>query len=874
MANSQRPRPPRTRTDVRILSGARWGRGVGRVTTPIRRQYLDLKRRHPDAILFFRLGDFYETFDEDAELVARELDIVLTSKPMGKGLRVPLAGVPRQSIDGHVAKLVSRGHRVAICEQLADPASVKGIVPRAVVRTVTAGTVTSEAALAAEAPNELAALLERAGEQALALADVTTGELRVAVGAAAAAELARATPAELLVEERGVAGAAAGCEVERPRLSAAVAAALVAERYGEAAPQALVGSEAAVAAVAQVLAYLSEVYPESLGALQRVRTLASDETLALDGRTLANLDVLPTGDGRASLFAVLNRTRSSMGARLLRAWLARPLRGREALAERHDAVAWALARPIEREQAQVLLRGIPDVARLCGRLGSNAASPRELAALREGLRAALELGALIERAQQAPPLLVQAQAALSGAVEPLLALDEALAAEPPPAFEEGGVIAAGLDPEIDTLRSTAREAQGALLGLEASERERTGIRTLKVGQNRVFGYYLEVSSANAALAPERFQRRQTLVGAERYVTEELKALESSLTNAREQLVARERQAFAALLERLRARLAELQGTAAGLATIDVICALAEAGAEGGYVRPRFGDGARLAITGGRHAVVEAALGGARFVPNDCVLAGEERLLILTGPNMSGKSTYLRQVALIALMAQAGSFVPAEAAELPLFDRLFTRIGAQDDLAAGQSTFMVEMVETAQILHRATDASLVILDEVGRGTSTFDGMAIARAVLEFLDARPGGAPRTLFATHYHELTALAETLESARNAHVAVHEGGGDVVFTHRIEAGPSDRSYGIHVARLAGLPSAVLERARALLDELERGRPPGTGAAPAAGAPEPPLFALPSAIEAELAALELEAMTPLEAMAALAELRARATATE
>jgi len=840
------------------------------VTTPIRRQYLDLKRRHPDAILFFRLGDFYETFDDDAELVARELNIVLTSKPMGKGLRVPLAGVPRQSIDGHVAKLVSRGHRVAICEQLADPASVKGIVPRAVVRTVTAGTVTSEAALAAEAPNELAALLERAGEQALAIADVTTGELRVAVGAAAAAELARVTPAELLVEESGVAGAAAGCEVERPRLSAAVAAALVAERYGEAAPQALVGSEAAVAAVAQVLAYLSEVYPESLGALQRVRALASDETLALDGRTLANLDVLPAGDGRASLFAVLNRTRSSMGARLLRTWLARPLRGREALTERHDAVAWALARPIEREQAQVLLRGIPDVARLCGRLGAGAASPRELAALREGLRAALALGALLERAQ-APPAL--AGAALAGAVEPLLALDEALAEEPPPAFEEGGVIAAGLDPEIDTLRSTAREAQGALLGLEASERERTGIRTLKVGQNRVFGYYLEVSSANAALAPERFQRRQTLVGAERYVTEELKELESSLTNAREQLVARERQAFAALLERLRARLAELQGTAAGLATIDTICALAEAGAEGGYVRPSFGDGARLAITGGRHAVVEAALGGGRFVPNDCVLAGEERLLILTGPNMSGKSTYLRQVALIVLMAQAGSFVPAEAAELPLFDRLFTRIGAQDDLAAGQSTFMVEMVETAQILHRATDASLVILDEVGRGTSTFDGMAIARAVLEFLDARPGGAPRTLFATHYHELTALAETLASARNAHVAVHEGGGDVVFEHRIEAGPSDRSYGIHVARLAGLPRAVLERASALLGELERGRPPGTGAAPAASAPQPPLFALPSAIEAELAALDLEAMTPLEAMAALAELRARARAT-
>ena len=846
---------------------------MGRVTTPIRRQYLDLKRRHPGAILFFRLGDFYETFDEDAEVVARELDIVLTSKPMGKGIRVPLAGVPYHSIDGHVAKLVKRGHRVAICEQMADPASVKGLVPREVVRTVTAGTVTSEAALSAETPNELAALVERGGERALALADVTTGEVRVASGLGAVAELARAAPAELLVEEAGAGQGEAGCEVERPHLSAAVASALVAEQYGESAPETLVGSEAAVGAVAQVLAYLGEVYPEVAGALGRVRTLASEETVALDGRTLTNLEVLPAGDGRPSLFAVLNRTRSPMGARLLRRWLAQPLREAGSLGERHDAVAWALERPIERERAQGILRGIPDVARLCGRLGARAATPRELAALRQGLRASLDLGALLETSEP-PALLVSAQAALADVVEALLALDAALAEDPPATFDEGGVIAPGHDPEIDTLRGRTTSAREALLALESEERERTGIRSLKVGQNKVFGYYLEVSIANAELVPERFQRRQTLVGAERYVTEELKELESGMTTSRERLAARERQAFEALVERLAAQLEALQGAGEGLATIDAALGLAETAAERGYVRPEFGEDRRLAIRGGRHAVVEAALGPGRFVPNDCVLEDETRILLLTGPNMSGKSTYLRQVALIALMAQAGSFVPAETAELPLFDRIFTRIGAHDDLAAGHSTFMVEMVETAQILHRATERSLVILDEVGRGTSTFDGMAIARAALEFLDARPEGPPRTLFATHYHELTAVAEELGSADNAHVAVHDEGGEVVFEHRIEPGPSDRSYGIHVARLAGLPASVVERARTLLDELEGDPGDAVPRAPAEAATQGALFdgvvAKESEIEKELAALELESMTPLDAMARLAELRERA----
>ena len=849
------------------------------MTTPIRRQYLDLKRRHPGTILFFRLGDFYETFDEDAELVARELDIVLTSKPMGKGIRVPLAGVPHQSIDGHVSKLVRRGHRVAICEQMADPASVKGLVPREVVRTVTAGTVTSEAALSAEAPNELAALVERGGEVALALAEVTTGEVRVASGEGAVAELARAAPAELLVEEEGAGGGVASCEVERPHLSAAVASALVAEQYGESAPETLVGSEAAVAAVAQVLAYLGEVYPEGAGALGRVRTLASEETVALDGRTLTNLEALPAGDGRPSLFAVLNRTRSAMGARLLRRWLAQPLR--------------------RGERAGGAARRARVGAGASDRAGARADDPSGHSRRRAALRAAGRTGGVAQRAGGTA-------SGAAGSAGPGGAAGEvgAVSATGVGAGGAGGGgraaagagRGAGGRPAAE-LRGRRRDrprarrgdrhaagadtlgAGGAAGARGGASAERTGIRTLKVGQNRVFGYYLEVSLANAELVPERFQRRQTLVGAERYVTEELKELESGMTTLRERLAAREREAFEALVEKLGAQLEALQRAGEGLATIDVALGLAEAAAERGYVRPEFSDGSRLAIRGGRHAVVEAALGPGRFVPNDCVLEGKARILLLTGPNMSGKSTYLRQVALIALMAQAGSFVPAEVAELPLFDRIFTRIGAHDDLAAGHSTFMVEMVETAQILHRATDRSLVILDEVGRGTSTFDGMAIARAVLEFLDARPEGPPRTLFATHYHELTAVADELATADNAHVAVHDEGGEVVFEHRIEPGPSDRSYGIHVARLAGLPASVVERARTLLDELE-GAPAaqpveGGERAPAAAVMQGALFGGgDSEVEAELAELDLEAMTPLEAMTKLGELRERARGAE
>jgi len=836
------------------------------VSTPIRLQYLELKQRYPDTILFFRLGDFYETFDDDARLAAAELQITLTSKPMGKDLRVPLAGVPHHSLDGHVAKLVARGYRVAICEQLADPAEVKGIVPRDVVRVVTPGTVTAESSLEAAAPNYLAAFVRRREGAALAVADITTGDVRLVSGDEALRELARSSPAELLVEDAAdAAGVPSAAVVTRPQIGDMAAEAAIAAQFGEHARSTLVANAAEAAALAHVVVYLRETYSAALGALQRVRHAAGAGLMNIEPRTLRNLDVLPAPGRRASLVGVLDRCRTAMGARLLRQWLTHPLRDAQSIGLRHDAVGWSAGSPIPREQAQAALRAVPDIGRLVGRLGARSAGPRELAALRDGLRACLDVGSVLERS--GPPQLVRdAMDGLAASAEALVTLDAALADEPPSSFDEGGVIRGGFSPEIDSLRALTHDARGYLLGIERLERERTGIKSLKVGNNRVFGYYIEVSAANTAAVPPHYQRRQTLVGAERYVTEELKEHESRLIGARDRLVQLEQQAFAQLVESLAAGLAGLQAVAEAVAVIDLALGLGEVAAERGYVRPRFAPDV-LRIVAGRHPVVEAAATAASFVPNDCILDGQCQVLLLTGPNMSGKSTFLRQVALIALMAQAGSFVPAQEATLPLFDRIFTRIGAQDDLAAGQSTFMVEMVETAQILHQATPESLVILDEVGRGTSTFDGMAIARAVVEFLHNRKEVAARTLFATHYHELTALEGLLPRVRNAHVAVREDGQEVVFEHRIVPGPSDRSYGIHVARLAGLPGAVVARAGHLLEGLEAGRH-GSARQPEDRPLQPALFAPPSRLEERVASLDVDGMTPIEAIQQLYELRA------
>ena len=841
------------------------------MSTPIRLQYLELKEKHPDSILFFRLGDFYETFDEDAKLVSKALGIVLTSKPMGKGIRVPLAGVPHHSMERHVGRLVELGYRVAICEQMADPSTVKGLVPRDVVRIVTAGTITNEAVLMRDSPSYLAVLVEHEDITGFVVADIATGEIRFSDVNQSMVEIDSFVPAELLVEDVSIVPTSAdSVVVVRPAMHFSIAQKIVHTQFGEIAQKTFGENSAVTIALAQLIRYLEEVYPAALGALQRLRPLSSSTILNIDHRTLANLDVLPK-DGKHSLFGVLNQTSTAMGARLLRQWLMRPLREPELLSERHDAVEWCFSNQIKRAQLINLLKQVDDLSRICGRIGTRSASPRDLNSLRKGLLIASKMIPYLEDSS-VPLLFRDAMSSLESGLVMLAMLQDILVLDPPSSFEDGGVIASGHNSELDVLRFDVNEARSFLASLEAREQERTGIKSLKVGQNKNFGYYLEVSTANIEKVPENFQRRQTLVGGERYVTEELKRHEVRLVTALDSLVSREKEIFEELVNHLQGSLEELQGISETLATIDVVLALAEVAVLKDYVRPRCVQNADLMITTGRHPIVEVTQPSGSFVANDCFFVDQKRILVLTGPNMSGKSTYLRQVALIVLMAQIGSFVPAKQATLPFFDRIFTRIGAQDDLAAGQSTFMVEMLETAQILHQSTSASLVILDEVGRGTSTFDGLAIAHAVLESLNERLGGSPITLFATHYHELTVVADELISAENAHVSVQGDGEEVVFEHRIQPGPSDQSYGVHVARLAGLPNSVISRAETLLDQLEK--------SPKDYHVQSELFRtelvglelqsnLQSELEEEISALDIDVLTPLDALNLLSDLHQR-----
>jgi len=853
------------------------------LTTPIRRQYLEIKRRFPQAIVFFRLGDFYETFDDDAKLVARELEITLTSKPMGKDLRVPLAGVPQHALQAHLKKLVARGYKVAICEQM-DPSGTKqgsgkakragrDLVAREVTRVVTPGTVVEEELLSAAANNYLAAVAPGADKHGLAYVDITTGEFAAAEVSDAdlAVELARLAPAELLLPQG----------VDLPAPSEAPRTALesrffeeeecerrLREHFGVASLEGygLRGQARAIAAAGAVLAYLAENQRAALANVRDLSVYNPSRYLVLDASARRHLELFEStreGARRGSLIEALDATRTAMGSRLLARWLGQPLVEVDEINARLDRVESFFTEALKRGEVRERLREMPDVERIVGRITAGAAMPRDLAALRRGLEV---YPGLIEAAGVA----YGAPAQASAAGEAAALLTAALAENPAPLVGEGGVIRHGFSTELDEARELTGDARRALAELEAEERERSGIRSLRVAYNRVFGYYIEVSKANQALVPDDFQRKQTLVNAERFTTPRLKELEERILGARETIGELE----AALFRQVCAQLASLSeglgSLARTVAEIDVHAGLAETAARNGYVRPEVNAGEAIAIRDGRHAVVERALGDGRFVPNDTALdSGGAQIVVLTGPNMAGKSTYLRQVALIVLLAQAGSFVPVASARIGVVDRIFTRIGAQDDLSRGESTFMVEMLETAAILRGATRRSLILFDEVGRGTSTYDGLAIARAVVEHLHARPQRAAKTLFATHYHEMTALAESLPRVRNQSVAVTEQDGKVVFLHRIVDGGADRSYGIHVAELAGMPVPVIERAREVLAALEAaGR---DGASRRQLAPQLPLLAtqVPSELEAALAELDLDALTPLQALTRLYELKAR-----
>jgi len=870
------------------------------VSTPIRRQYLDIKRRYPHAIVFFRLGDFYETFDEDAKLCARELEITLTSKPMGKNLRVPLAGIPHHALDSYLARLIAKGYKVAICEQMEDPATAKGLVDRQVVRVVTPGTVLEGSLLDERANNYLAALAfapeapaRRAGGTTaerpavgVAYVDVSTGEFAATEVSAAqlAAELARLRPAELLLAE-GV-ETPTGVETPVTRLDPywfdpEEADRLLREHFQVASLEAfgLRDQPRAVAAAGAVLRYVQENQRASLPTITALHAYNATGHMVLDAQTRRNLELFAGGrEGRreGSLLAVLDQTRTALGARLLRRWLGQPVLDITSLSERQDLVTSFFEDGLRRGSVREALGDVPDLERLVGRIGAGIASPREVVALRRGLEAVEGVRqALAGEEAESPAERLLARLRPCEDVAGLIA--DAIDDEPGATLEQGEVVRASFSPELDQLRSLTRDVRRYLAELEAQEKTRTGIKSLKVGYNKVFGYYIEVSRPNLGLVPDDYQRRQTLVNAERFITGQLKEYESQILNARERITELESAIFRQVCAQVAAAADRILALAAAVAEADAASALAEAAVRYHYVRPQLTEDDEIVIKDGRHPAVERALGEGEFVPNDaCLSNGDSQIVILTGPNMAGKSTYLRQVALIVLLAQVGSYVPASSARIGLVDRIFTRVGAQEDLARGESTFMVEMLETASILHNATPRSLVILDEIGRGTSTYDGLAIARAVVEYLHSHAERAAKTLFATHYHELVELATFLPHVKNYNVAVTEEGGRVVFLRKIVPGGSDRSYGIHVAELAGLPRAVLQRATEVLSALEAthdGRTASTGRGRVrrrSPAEQLPLFGPRSPLLEELATLDVDSLTPLQAITKLYEMKERA----
>ena len=862
------------------------------MTTPLRRQYLEIKRRYPHAILFFRLGDFYETFDEDAETVARELEITLTSRPVSKNQRVPLAGIPHHSLESHLGKLIARGYKVAICEQM-EPPKGGNLVDRQVVRVVTPGTLVEENLLAGAANNFLAAYVPEDGLAGLAHVDVSTGEFGCfqAEAAEAALEIERLAPAELLLPQ-GITPPGNSTGTLTPlgghAFEAEAAEARLLSHFGTASLDGLglAGQSLAARAAGAILDYLEENQQAVLNHISRLAYQGDAGFMTVDANTARNLELfkplIPDSE-HSPLLGVLDQTKTAMGARLLRRWLGRPLLDITEIQKRQDGIQLFVDSAVRRTRTAAILSKIPDLERLLARVstaaaGSPAASvPRDLVALGRGLDAVDKLRETVEHDPSSGSGKHVVREEMIAGLHPCREVVELVGAamtDDPSA--DGQVIRPGFSKDLDSLRETARDARQYLAEMERRERERSGIKSLKVGYNRVFGYYIEVSKANARAVPEEYQRKQTLVGGERYTTPELQEHEYKVLHAQEEQQELERSLLRQVCSQVAAHGQRILETAAAVALVDVSCGLAEAAGSYGYARPVVDDGDAIVIRDGRHPAVERMMPVGTFVPNDTQLScSDAQVVLLTGPNMAGKSTYLRQVALIVLMAQVGSFVPAREARIGVVDRIFSRIGALDDIAAGRSTFMVEMLETAAMLHNATPRSLLIFDEIGRGTSTYDGMAIARAVVEFIHNRPEAAAKTLFATHYHELTELAAFLPRVRNYNVAVAEEEGRVVFLHRILPGRADRSYGVHVAQLAGLPRPVIARAQEILEQLETAKPPAASSAGRAErAAQLPLFGREDGLRKELSALEVDGMTPLEAMTKLYELAEKARGEE
>lgn len=877
------------------------------MSTPLRQQYLRIKKQYPDVIVMFRLGDFYETFDEDAKTVSEVCNIVLTGRDMGNGERVPLAGVPYHAIETYLARLIGAGHKVAIVEQMAEE-PVKGLMNREVTRVVTPGTVVEPALLPERANNYLAAICPEGDRAGIAYVDITTGEFATAEldGSQLVNEVDRLHPAEVL------SGVLDGSETRRrgdaEKGTLAYATSHVSQVDEESAREILLGHfhvaslegfglsglGLATRAAAMLVRYLQDNQKGALAQLGAIHVYSNDAFMVLDAPTRRNLELTASirgGGIRGSLLGVIDETKTAMGGRLLRRWLAQPLRDVESMNRRLECVDAFFHQTPLREQVRTILKQIGDVERLTNRLVQGIATPRDLTTLSLSLALVPKLqdeiskrGGHSGQLYGFKDLELEVCARVSGLI------DKAIVKDPPANLVNGGVIAPGYSAELDSTTLAARNAKDWVAQLERKERERTGIKSLKVGYNRVFGYYLEVTSANLSQVPADYVRKQTLANAERFITPDLKEYEALILNAEERMVELETGLFRALCVELAAHSQGLLDTAGALAELDVYSGLADVAVRHRYVRPELDEADAIVIRGGRHPVVELGLGSTPFVPNDCNLSGQELIHIITGPNMSGKSVFIRQVALIVLLAQIGSFVPADSAHIGVVDRIFTRIGAEDAVSSGQSTFMVEMVETANILNHCTNKSLLLLDEIGRGTSTYDGIAIARAVVEYIHNHPRLNAKTLFATHYHELTELETYLPKVCNYNVAVVEQEEHVVFMHKIVRGGADKSYGVHVAQLAGIPRPIVTRAEEILEELENGAGIEGGRVPAkrpgwtnpgvadkvqqdrAGqAIQLRLFSPDDELRKELAQLDVLALSPLEALTKLFELKRKAT---
>ena len=853
--------------------------------TPMMKQYLEIKKDNPDSILFFRLGDFYEMFADDAKLASRELDLTLTSRDHGKHAkpeeeRVPMCGIPYHASEAYIARLIAKGYKVAICEQMEDPATAKGLVKRDIIRVVTPGTVIDAACLEDKSSNFLCGIYMDSQNAGVAFCDISTGKTHLTAFDGpdrvehVINELGRFSPAEAILNDGACSEKALTdtltekfrCRVENGgegRFRLAEAEKNIRRQFGEEAFRRLPrNNPAAAMALGGLLNYLYETQKTDLSHINDLDYYEQGRFMELDLTARRNLELTETLRGqekKGSLLWVLDKTKTPMGGRMLRSWLERPLLSVTAIVKRNSAVAALVENTIAREELIAAMTGLGDMERLIGRIVYGTAGGRDLVSLRSAIE---RLPALREQlAAFSGGRLAELAAELDDLTEIGARIAAAICDEPPFSVREGGFIRDGYNEEVDRLRHIMNGGKGVLAEIEAKEKEKTGIRTLKIGYNKVFGYYIEVSNSFKDQVPDTYIRKQTLVNGERYITQELKDLEHEILTASDRVVALEYELFTALRQEISAQSARIQKTAAAVAELDALVSFAAVAVRNHYCRPTVDESGVIEIHDGRHPVVERMLKDSLFVPNDTFMGEkEDRVAIITGPNMAGKSTYMRQVALIVLMAQMGAFVPAASARIGVVDRIFTRIGASDDLSAGQSTFMVEMTEVADILRHATRHSLLILDEIGRGTSTFDGMSIARAVLEYCADKKLLGAKTLFATHYHELTELENTLPGTVNYNIAVKTRGEDIIFLRKILPGGADRSYGIEVAKLAGLPDKVVQRAKKILKELEE----ENGVQYVAARKEEDQVSLTAIGEGEvldaLRRCQVETLTPLEAM--------------